>query len=113
MDFDGLYQSEEKARKMAREQEDFLKRRWEKDMRYVLRDTRGQRVIWEILSRCGLYQSTYTGKGEDAIYEQARRRVAIDLLNDVINVDKDAFAKMMRANELKHTGVKKLWQAKT
>ncbi len=50
----------------------------------VLASGDGRRVVWSILTMCGIYSNTFTGRA-DAAFLEGRRSIGLELLRDRIH----------------------------
>lgn len=64
-----------------------------RDLREVLNTEAGQRVLWRILSECEIFRVSFTGD-EYTNYYEGRRSIGLFLVNEICEVDSDAFYKM-------------------
>jgi hypothetical protein len=79
-----------------RKRADTLKQlRDEGDLKWLMSDKRGRRVIWRLLESTGLYQSSFTGNSE-TFFREGRRDVGLKLLATVQDVTPDGFMLMMK-----------------
>ena len=79
----------------ARKREKELRDRDVADIRFVLSDKRGRRVLWRLLSHSGLYESGYV-EGSKAQYRDGRRNEGAHLLALVTDAQPDALLQMMQ-----------------
>lgn len=63
----------------------------------VAQDKNGQAFIWEILSMCDMYSTTFTGNSQGAFLE-GRRAVGLDILDLLNEMDNTFYPNLM----LKH-----------
>ncbi len=60
----------------------------------VLKTSSGQALIWEILSMCGIYSSTFTGNSQGA-YLEGRRSIGLEILQLLEDADKTFYPKLL------------------
>ncbi len=64
------------------------------NLREVAKTKQGKTVIWEILSMCGVYSSTFTGNSQGA-YLEGKRAVGLDILSMLEEMDKSFYPKLL------------------
>lgn len=68
----------------------------------VLNSDEGRRVLFDILERCGLYQSTFTGENNASNYKAGRRDVGLEVLGEIDALDPRHYPSLLlRIAELK------------
>lgn len=82
----------QKREKNAREA-----RRLEAFSRFI-RDPGGREWVWDLLSTCYIFHTTFTGNSEGFMRE-GKRNVGLQILADLMKVNPEAFAQMMRENK--------------
>ena len=65
------------------------------DLTTVLSTANGRRFLWNLLAKCRVFHSCYTGNN-DTFYNEGRRDVGLEILDNIMRVDADAFATMQR-----------------
>ena len=83
---------------------DRLKRRqYEEDLRWFLHGARGRRVMWGLLSVCGVFRSSFTGNSE-TFFREGERNIGLRYMKDIMELCPDALTLMTneaRENERK------------
>ena len=71
-------------------------------VRDVAETPSGKSLIWEVLSMCGLYQSTFTGNSQGAFLE-GKRAVGLEILELLSEMDKTFYPALLlnKAKEIK------------
>lgn len=67
----------------------------EGDLKWLMSDKRGRRVVWRLLGETGLFRSSFTGNSE-TFYREGRRAVGLMLLDWVQQVSPDGYLLMMK-----------------
>lgn len=67
-DIDGA----ERAQRDREEKQRLISRQEVEDIKWVMSDKRGRRMMWGLLERAGLYRSSFTGNSETFFREGAR-----------------------------------------
>lgn len=83
-------QQVEKARR-----EDFLQQRYEGDIKWLMSDKRGRRIVHAVLAETGLYQLSFTGNSE-TFFREGRRDVGLKLLATIERLSPDGYIKMLQ-----------------
>lgn len=83
-DADDLALQEEKARRLETD-----------DLKWLMSDKRGRRVMWRLLETTGVYRSSFTGNSE-TFFREGQRNVGLRLLSDIHEHCPDAFVVMLK-----------------
>lgn len=84
-----------KARKSAaQERQDF-----DAALRWVLADERGRRVLWQLLLDGRLFQQSYLGNAEAAVFAEGRRSVGLQWWDRIEAADLGYCVRMMMENK--------------
>jgi hypothetical protein len=86
---------EQEARAAAQREEHALRLRFESDMKWLMADKRGRRVMFDLLSRAGIYTSSFTGNSE-TFFREGRRSIGLEYLKEVESLAFDGFVKMLQ-----------------
>lgn len=76
---------------------DALKKKQEqykRDLNAVLSTPEGERVLYEIVSRCGIYQKSFTGNSE-TFFREGKRVVGLSVLDDIAKLAPTKFASFL------------------
>lgn len=75
--------AQEKLKAVREEQLNSTKRIEAEDFKWLMSDKRGRRIVWGLLEKTGIYQTSFTGNSETFFREGARNigLVYFDLLN--------------------------------
>ena len=65
----------------------------------MLASTQGQKVLWEILTRCQVFSATDSTDYAVLAKENGRRDVGLWLLASITEVNSEAFLRMMTASQ--------------
>lgn len=94
MSEDDLSPEEIEAQRQKREA-DLL----EEAYRFVLGDEKGRRVLWHVLSECGVFRLSMTGNSQ-TFFNEGMRNIGLRLLDRVMTIEPDAFAEMYREAQI-------------
>ena len=65
------------------------------DLRWVLSNVKGRRLVWKILSNCGAFKASYVPKDStQTAFNEGRRDIGLRLLLDVGQADPKAYSTM-------------------
>lgn len=94
--------SDKEQVKKARRAENNLEEKKLDDMRWVLRDPQGRRVLWRIMSFCKSYSSAYATEANDAYYNIGQQDVGRFVMSEITKADEEKLFLMMKehTNEL-------------
>ena len=81
--------------KENQEKQKLLEIRKVEDMKWVLSTEQGRRVIWDLLSFCGIFRSSFTGNST-TFFNEGGRNVGLRLYNQVLTADEIAYLKMRK-----------------
>ena len=82
------------ARQSSMERAAMIAERDDADLRFVLSDPRGRRVLWRELGRCGLHRQTYSPNNSEHCFAAGERNAAIRLNLDIIRVSPELYLTM-------------------
>ena len=89
----------EMAARAEQERHAAIKRqRDEDDLKWVLSDKRGRRMLASVLAVTGLYQGSFTGNSE-TFFREGRRAVGLQLLERIQAADPEAYPKMLKEQD--------------
>jgi len=67
------------------------------DMKWLLSDSRGRRVLRRMLDTAGLYRSTFAGEDTHlAAFNEGRRNFALFLTDEIITIAPDKWADILQ-----------------
>lgn len=66
------------------------------DIRKVLSEPEGRRFYWRVLSKCGVFHSSWTGDTNQTLVNEGKRAVGIVFLDDLLEASPSTFAQMQR-----------------
>lgn len=64
------------------------------DLMWILADPRGRRFIWRLISRCGVFKSSFTGNST-TFFNEGTRDVGLWATAEVVEVRPEAYLEMM------------------
>lgn len=66
------------------------------DIRKVLSEPEGRRFYWRVLSKCGVFHSSWSGDTNQTLVNEGKRAVGIVFLDDLLEASPQTFAQMQR-----------------
>jgi len=63
-------------------------------LRQILSTVGGRLVVWNVLTKCGIYATSYQGKVKDTLWREGRRSIGLELMQDIAAADPAAYALM-------------------
>lgn len=78
------------------EREKSRKDRHKSDIRWMLAKPEGRRIAWRFLTVCGVFRTSYSGEANGTIYQEGRRSVGLEFLNDILEAKPSAFNEMQQ-----------------
>jgi hypothetical protein len=72
---------------------------WRKNLRGVLKSPQGKEVIYELLTRCGVFRISYGPGAEpaDVAYLEGRRSIGLQFMDELLEATPEAYMQMMLA----------------
>jgi hypothetical protein len=93
---DDIDESEKIARAEAKDADRIEQRRLN-DIREVCKTPNGRRLLWWFLSKAGVFRSSFAGeKTHQTSFNEGRRDLGNDLLQEITKADPLMFARMQR-----------------
>lgn len=65
------------------------------DIRWVLSNRKGRRLLWFVLSLCGVFRASFVAKDSNqTAFNEGRRDVGLRLLRDIASANPKAYSQM-------------------
>ncbi len=74
--------SQEQTQEKAQADQEKLARQTAEDLKWIMSDKRGRRFMWGLLSRAGVYRSSFTGNSE-TFFREGMRNLGLMYVNDL------------------------------
>lgn len=87
--------SDEEQVKRAERKEAFKSNQNVDDMRFVLANAQGRRVLRKYLEACGVFRTSFSENVNQTLFLEGQRNVGLMLLNDINAADVMAYVKIM------------------
>lgn len=65
------------------------------DLRAAMADPVARRVLWRVLEKCHVYQTSFTGHGARDAFNEGERNIGLFLIAEMTEADSAGFAKLM------------------
>ena len=82
----------------ARLRENFNNNNFTNDMRFILAQPAGRRVMWWLLEISGIYRSSFTGN-YTTFFNEGRREIGLTVLGKITEAMPDALIQMMQESK--------------
>ena len=90
--------ADENQIKIEREKNKFKQDTEDNDLKFLLASDQGRRFIWNMLEKCGVFKSSFTGSSE-TFFLEGQRNIGLKLMSDIMRVDPDSYLKMIKSNK--------------
>lgn len=90
--------ADENQIKIEREKNKFKQDTDDQDLKFLLASDQGRRFIWNMLEKCGVFKSSFTGSSE-TFFLEGQRNIGLKLMSDIMRVDPDSYLKMIKSNK--------------
>lgn len=74
---------------------------WANDLNWLMRHPQGRRVMWRVLSECGVYANAAVTAAFDTnttFFKAGQQNIGLVYLNEIVTREPDAYALMVREN---------------
>jgi hypothetical protein len=69
-------------------------------IRKMLEIPQGRRILWKVISMCGVYKRTADNSGSWTYFNEGQRSIGLNLITDIIEADPEGYMKL-QADRLK------------
>jgi hypothetical protein len=90
--------ADENQIKIDREKNKFKQDTEDNDLKFLLASDQGRRFIWNMLEKCGVFKSSFTGSSE-TFFLEGQRNIGLKLMSDIMRVDPESYLKMIKSNK--------------
>ena len=93
---DKFYDTEIEA-KNKESKKDFVKRKERElsDLQSVLKKPEGRRLVYKILSECGVFKASFSLNSQTTAFNEGKRDIGLALLKDLDIADPNAYSQML------------------
>lgn len=72
-----------------------------KDIRSVLANISGRRLLWRFMESCGVFSSTFSQEGTMMSYLSGQQDIGHFIMSEIVEADENLLFKMMKENKRK------------
>ena len=69
------------------------------DIRTVLSNASGKRLLWRLMERCHTFNTVYNPEGIKMAYNAGQQDIGHFIMSEIIGADENLFLKMMKQNK--------------
>lgn len=73
------------------------------DIRTVLSNASGRRLVWRLLERCGAFESVFNEKSSTMAYLSGQQDLGHFIMAEIVEADENLLLKMMKDNKRKES----------
>ena len=78
----------ERSAKIERDQE-------VEDFKWLVAHAQGRRLLWRLLERSGVYQTSYNGSANDTLFREGMRNLGLEVLSELHEISPQTYSKML------------------
>ena len=86
---------QERTAARSAEEERLAKEKETGDLRWVMSTKQGRRFMWRLLSRAGVFQSSFSTNNAVMAFNEGNRNAGLQQLNDVMEACPDRYTEML------------------
>jgi hypothetical protein len=83
------------------------------DIRLILKSPEGRRFYWRLMSEAGVFHRSFAGDVNTTLFNEGRRSLGIDLLNDLMDAKPTAFNEMQQEYASERKNEERILQEET
>jgi hypothetical protein len=76
--------------------QDELRRKQDEDLRHVLAEPQGRRLLWRLIDSAGTFGASYAGEPQATAFNEGRRSVGIALMLEAQRVAQARYVQMLQ-----------------
>ena len=65
------------------------------DLKWIMENRRGRRFVWRLLSKAGIYRSSFTGNST-TFFQEGMRNIGLMIVHDIHEVCPDQYSVMVK-----------------
>jgi hypothetical protein len=69
------------------------------DLVFLLSHRQGRRYLWRLMAKCGVYQISAVTSGSTTYYNEGRREIGLNILNEIMEFDPESYLLMIKENK--------------
>lgn len=86
---------QERTAARSAEEERLQREREQNDLRYVMSNKQGRRFMWRLLSRAGVYQSSFNVDPHVTAFNEGSRNAGLQQLNEIMETCPERYTEML------------------
>lgn len=87
--------AQERTAAKAAEEERLAREREQNDLRWVMSSKQGRRFMWRLLSRAGLFQSSFNPDNAVMAFNEGNRNAGLSQMNDIMEACPERYTDML------------------
>lgn len=65
-------------------------------MKFLISNPHGRRILWKIISQCGVYKRVADNSGSWTYFNDGSRSVGLNLIADIVEADPEGYIKLQQ-----------------
>lgn len=86
---------QERTAARSAEEERLQQEREQSDLRFVMSNKQGRRFMWRLLSRAGVYQSSFNTNNAVMAFNEGNRNAGLQQLNEIMETCPERYTEML------------------
>jgi len=66
------------------------------DIRFIIKSVEGRRFYWRLMADAGVFRRSFNGDTVGTMFNEGRRSLGLDILNDLLEAKPAAFSEMQQ-----------------
>ena len=91
--------SDERLVKDSEQKEKDLRKQQLNDIKTVLSNNSGRRLVWRLMERCGIFSSVYSETLPTMAYLSGQQDLGHFIMGEIVEADENLLLKMMKDNK--------------
>ena len=93
--------ADEEQLKEQKDQEKIRSRRERLNWKWLLDSETGRRIAWDLLSECGIFETSFTGHSNTTFFNEGRRQIGLSVVKKIKEARPAALTEMMEQSKLR------------
>jgi hypothetical protein len=86
-------------RKLAQIQSNDRAKQRAEDVKWLMQNEAGRRIMWQLLSDAGVFRSSFTGDTDGMLYKEGKRAIGLSHLGEITAHCKSEFIRMLEEHQ--------------
>lgn len=65
-------------------------------MRFLISNAHGRRILWKIISQCGVYKRVADNSGSWTYFNDGARSIGLNLISEILEADSEGYIKLQQ-----------------